>query len=159
MLFAVSSVLAGAGVALGSVSRDAGPVSAQQPQLFQYRLALPGVARDGASPVGQDQFVTSATATYANGKVNITARVRPTVNAVVVVDVEIYGPDGVRVGQEYYDQESFKANVQRSFPVSWTPPANLPAGEYRVKVGIFAPGPEWETLYHWNDTAATVFIP
>ncbi|MGE5597025.1 MAG: hypothetical protein ACM3S1_13455 [Hyphomicrobiales bacterium] len=124
-----------------------------------YTRYVPLLARDGAMPVGQQEFATAATATVANGKVTVTASVRTALPGKYVVDFELYAANGVRVNQQWFDQEPFSANQQRSFTITWTPPAGTKPGTYIAKIGIFAPGPEWATLYHWNDSAATFTLP
>ncbi|MCC7366661.1 MAG: hypothetical protein IT303_20050 [Dehalococcoidia bacterium] len=153
------AVLAVAGGALLPAWQGSKQADAQQQTARPFKVRLPQLARDGLSPVGQNQFATSATAVYSGGKANITARVTAEQTDLVVVDIEVYGPPGTRVNQQYFNGASLNAKEERAFNVTWTPPAGAAPGTYVVKVGIFATGPEWETLFHWNDNAATFVVP
>ena len=66
-----------------------------------------------------------------------------------IVDLEIYAPNGVRVGQRVFDAQSFSAGQRRTYRVNYDVPSNGQLGTYTVKVGIFSTG--WGTLYSWND--------
>lgn len=140
-------------------ARDKSGQARGEERTLAYRLALPQVVRDGLSPLNQGEFATSASAVRTSTNVAITAIVRATTESVVVVDVEVYGAGGQRVYQGYYDGAVLRAGQPRTFTWTWTPEPNLPAGQYIVKLGIFAPGPEWQQLFHWNDAAATVSWP
>ena len=70
----------------------------------------------------------------------------------VLVDIEVYGPTGAKVYQEYFDSQVLAAGETRSYPITWAIPGNAATGTYRVKIGIFSPG--WGTLYEWNDSAS-----
>lgn len=150
-------VVAGLGRALPGASGEgaAEPASAAQVQLIR----IAGLARDGLQPASQASFTTSASAALANGRVSVTANVTPQQSGEFVVDVEIYAPNGRRVDQQWFDREPFVNGRTRPFTILWTPPQGRAPGEYLVKVGMFAPGPEWEVLYHWNDAAATFVLP
>jgi hypothetical protein len=73
-----------------------------------------------------------------------------------LIDIEVYGPDGSKVFQQFFDNQSFTADQQRQYTVRWNTPNGAAAGTYVVKIGVFTPG--WGTLYHWNDNAAQFTI-
>ena len=68
------------------------------------------------------------------------------------MNVEVYDPQGARVVQKVYDQQTFSAGQARTYEFTWTAPPTAVTGAYTVKVGAFKAG--WGTLYHWNNSAA-----
>jgi hypothetical protein len=99
-------------------------------------VAPPTVSRGASDTITAS--VTSATATSA------------------LVDVEIYSSSGVKVFQQWWDNQALGAGQARTFPTSWTVPTTLAPGNYIVVVGIFSTG--WGTLYNWNGNAAILTI-
>ena len=87
----------------------------------------------------------------------LTAVVTAVGTATALVDVEIF-PEGSTVAayQVWFDNQSFGAGQQRSYPVSWQVPADAARVAYVVKIGVYAPG--WQTLYDWNAAAGTVTV-
>ena len=83
----------------------------------------------------------------------MTAAITSPLSGNALVDIEIYNPQGVKVHQAYYDNQSFAAGGTKSFTTSWRVPSNAPRGTYTVKIGIFSPG--WGSLHLWNNGAAT----
>jgi hypothetical protein len=73
-----------------------------------------------------------------------------------LVDIEVYGPDGEKVYQRWYDNQSFSGGQTKSFTTQWNLPRSAPSGTYTVKVGVFSPG--WGTLYTWNNSVATFTV-
>jgi hypothetical protein len=104
----------------------------------------------------------SASAQVASATINkgqterITASVRSGTTAQALVDVEVYGPTGQKVYQQFYDAQSFTAGVTKNFTSSWRIPRNAQSGTYTVAVGVFSNG--WGTLYTWNGNVATFTI-
>ena len=131
--------------------------SRSQGMVIRGRLGL--MAKDGLNPANQDDFVTSTAAAFINGEIVVTARVRSSVSALTVVDIEIYQPNGARVNQQWFDHTPFAAGQEREFTIRWAPPPGAPRGTYLIKLGVFEPGREWFVLYHWKDAAATVILP
>ena len=72
------------------------------------------------------------------------------------MDLEVFSLSGVKVYQQYWDNQTFAPGQTRSYPTNWTLPGNLAKGTYYVKVGIFSAG--WGTLYAWNDTAGAMTV-
>lgn len=66
-----------------------------------------------------------------------------------IVDVEVYNQAGIRVLQQFFENQIFAARETKTFAVPWTPGAD---GSYSVKIGVFAAG--WTRMLHWNDGAA-----
>jgi hypothetical protein len=85
--------------------------------------------------------------------VNVT--VTSTTNRQALVDVEIYR-GSTKVFQQWWDAQSFTANVARTFSTSWAIPSSEPQTLHTVKVGVFSSG--WGTLFDWNNNAAS-FTP
>jgi hypothetical protein len=69
-----------------------------------------------------------------------------------LVDLEVFGPSGQQVTQQWWDRQAFRAGQTRRYTLSWPVPPNAPAGTYTLKIGTFAVG--WGTTYSWNNAAA-----
>ncbi|MGZ5380066.1 MAG: Ig-like domain-containing protein, partial [Mycobacterium sp.] len=116
----------------------------------------------GTAPSGftSGGYTTSATATPSTVRVRNAVQLGIVVTSAVarsaLVDVEVYGPTGVKVFQRAWDGQSFAAGQQRSYTASWSVPSNAATGRYVVRVGIFKPG--WAGLYHWNSSAAQITV-
>ena len=126
---------------------------------MSHRLAVSNLAHDGQNPVSQGGFTSSATAQVANGVVTVTARVRALQGTIAVFDLEIYGPTGARVDQQYQDNTVFSAGQERLVTFRWAIAAGTKPGAYSITVGLFQPGKEWQALYHWNTSAGSFFLP
>jgi hypothetical protein len=157
MRTAIFAALIGA-CAAGLASLSGGERTVRAEPARTYVVSLQQLSRDGQNPASQSSFSTSAQVTRDGGAVKVTATVRATKASTAVVDVEIYGPNG-RVAQEWFDNSSLPANQSRSFTTTWQVPGNAVLGDYTVKIGLFEPGSQWQTLYHWNDSAATFSLP
>src|SRR5829696_7156474 len=70
--------------------------------------------------------LASPTSPPANTTVVVTANVVASTTRRVLVDVEIYNREGVKVHQRGWDNERFTANVPREFP-------NSVAGRFRAE--------------------------
>ena len=71
----------------------------------------------------------------------------------VIVDMEIYDSAGVKVNQQTVTNQTLGSRQTLSFSFKWTPTT---AGVYTVKTGLF--DSTWNTLYHWNNAAATITV-
>ncbi len=100
--------------------------------------------------------VTAPTTVKRGSRVGITASVRPNVDSTVLVDVEVYAPNGSKVFQTYWDRRSFSANQTRAFSSTWRIPSNAATGNYTVRIGVFGAG--WNGLLHWNHSATTFTV-
>jgi len=89
------------------------------------------------------------------GSVRIKGVVRPTKTQRALVSVEVYRA-GKQVFQRYFDHSTLRRGRVRSFSATWSVPADAPAGDYVVKLGVFAPG--FERLRSWNDHAARISV-
>ena len=138
---------------------DAAPPPVAAQGTLTHRLPLMGITKDGQNPASQSSFISSATAVVSGGRVTITARVRSVESAVAVFDVETIGPGGQRVDQQYRDNTTFTAGGEQEITFTWTPPPGSVRGAYAVRIGLFEPGKEWKTLYHWNDSAGRFDLP
>ena len=119
-----------------------------------HTIALPLVSRS-VTTVAAATYTTSATATPSTlapgASVTVNTAVRPAAATTLIVDLEIYQPNGQRIFQQSWDNQTFTAGQQRTFSTTWQVPANSAAGGYSVRVGLFAPG--WTSMYHWNNAA------
>lgn len=68
-----------------------------------------------------------------------------------LVDVEVYAPNGSKVGQTWFDNQVFSAGTTRTFTYTYTVGATATLGTYVVKIGVFSLG--WGTLRSWNNGA------
>lgn len=110
-----------------------------------------------ATPLPAPSFTSTAMlsgpSVIAGGSVGITASVTSATATTAVVDIEIYAPGAASaIYQVYFENQTFAAGQQRSYPATWLVPAGTAVGNYSVKLGVFAPN--WASLYSWNDSAA-----
>jgi hypothetical protein len=98
---------------------------------------------------------TSRGVVRRGGSVRIRAAVRPTKSQRALVSIEVYR-GGDQVFQRYFDHAVLRRGRARSFSTRWTVGADAAAGEYVVKLGVFAPG--FDGLRAWNDHAARVRV-
>ncbi|MFN0146144.1 MAG: hypothetical protein ACKVT1_06515 [Dehalococcoidia bacterium] len=82
--------------------------------------------------------------------------VRTGTAASALIDLEIYGPTGAKVGQVFYDNQTFAAGAVKRYTWTWAVPAAAAKGTYTVKVGVFAPG--WGAFQYWNNGAKTFVV-
>lgn len=96
-------------------------------------------------------------ATLAAGATQVvTVDLRTGTASSALVDLEIYDAAGVKVGQIYYDNQSFAAGAVKRYTWTWTVPASAAKGTYTVKVGVFAPG--WASFKYWNNSVKTFVV-
>lgn len=117
----------------------------------------PALAPADPAPAAESRGFSSTAlaspATVAPGqRVAVDVLVTATAGLRALVDVEIYGPTGQKVHQQFFDNEAFGPGETRGFATGWVVPADAPGGEYTVKVGVFTPG--WGRVYDWNDAAS-----
>jgi hypothetical protein len=115
--------------------------------------ALPVTVLNRA-PTGNPAFTQSVTLSSPNPAIGspetITANITDTgADGSALIDIEVY-QNGVKVGQQFFDNQAFTANQTKTFTFSFTPTV---AGNYSVSVGVFQPG--WVSLFNWFDAAAT----
>jgi Glycosyl hydrolase family 12 len=98
--------------------------------------------------VGTTTVSPSQVATGQNAA--ITTQVTSSSSAAkMIVDLEIYNANNVKVGQQIFTGQSFSAGQARSFTWNWSTGTE---GAYMVKVGVFSPN--WRTVYAWDNDAA-----
>ncbi|MBV9357770.1 MAG: hypothetical protein JO023_19835 [Chloroflexi bacterium] len=129
---------------------------------------LPATATPTRTPLPPTATATPASAAYALGasvspgslsagqSVTITSSVKPSAAATVLVDVEVYSASGVKMFQQYWDNQTFTANQTRTYSATWSVPAGTATGAYTVDVAVFGSG--WGTLYSWDGGAATITV-
>jgi hypothetical protein len=103
----------------------------------------------------QTASVSSGTVA-AGGSVTITGTFGIGTAGTYLTDIEVYSGSGVKVHQQWYDNQTFAAGQHRAFQSTWNVPANTPAGTYTVMLGTFAPS--WSGFYAWNSSAATIVV-
>ncbi|MBI2098764.1 MAG: PQQ-dependent sugar dehydrogenase [Candidatus Wildermuthbacteria bacterium] len=91
---------------------------------------------DNPNPVVEEQL--SATTTITNAGTE----------DAILVDLEIYNAAGLKVAQQFYDNEVIPTATTKDYTISWTPQA---AGNYRIAVGLIHTG--WQGLYEWTNEA------
>jgi endoglucanase len=105
-------------------------------------------------------FTTSATESPSSlapgGTATIIASVTSSTSTAALVDIEIYGANGSRANQTFFDNQAFTAGQPRSFTGTWQVPTNAQTGNYVLDIGVFAPG--WASTYAWNASAATLSV-
>jgi endoglucanase len=74
----------------------------------------------------------------------------------VLVDIEIYDPNGSFVFGGSYPTETFAAAETHQYVLTYAPAANAIGGSYVVRTGIFAPG--WGNLLDWNSSAGSFAV-
>ncbi|MGE3077132.1 MAG: hypothetical protein AB7N24_20580 [Dehalococcoidia bacterium] len=108
-------------------------------------------------PLGFSSSVSpSKSSVSAGSSIKLTTRVKASAKGKALIDIEVYGPDGTKVYQKVYDNQSFSAGATKSWSPTWSISRWASKGTYTVKVGVFSPG--WGTLYDWNDSAATFTV-
>jgi hypothetical protein len=132
----------------------------QAPTSTPTKTATPRPTSTPTTPpvvAGWSSTGNSSAATINKGqseRVTITAR--GGANATALVDVEVYGPNGFKLYQKFYDNQSFAAGATKSYSASVAIPRSAPSGQYTVMVGIFSPG--WGSLYNWNSSVSTFTV-
>jgi hypothetical protein len=107
-------------------------------------------------------FSTGPTAAAPNPvargqSVTITTAVRATAPASgIVVDLEIYDPQGRKVAQQVFSGQSFAAGQTRSYTWTWPVGANRERTTYTIKIGVFSAG--WSTLHLWENAAGSFSV-
>ncbi len=109
-----------------------------------------------AAPTPAPSFSAASSVTPASvaagGSVAVTALVTSSGADSALVDVEIWAPGALApTYQVWFDNQTFAAGQQRSYPASWQVPTGATLGSYTVKVGVFAPA--WTTNYTWANPA------
>jgi hypothetical protein len=89
----------------------------------------------------------------ANSQLSVTVNVTSATATGALVDVEFYDANNKKVGQQYFDNESFTAGQSKTYTATWKPPAD---GTYTVMAGVFNPG--WGTNYSWNANVAQITV-
>ena len=116
---------------------QAATFSVQAPATLAFSV---GPTTASPNPVSRGQSVTIGTAVRATAPASG-----------IIVDLEIYDPQGRRVAQRIFSGQSFAAGQTRGFTWTWPVGATQSMGTYTVKVGIFSGN--WSTLYRWEKAA------
>ena len=93
-------------------------------------------------------FVSSATpsATTTGQTVTVNTTVTSSAATSAVIGVVVFTPGGMSLAfQKWFQNESFGAGEQRTYPVSWTVPAGAALGTYSVDVSAYALG--WKLFF------------
>jgi lysophospholipase L1-like esterase len=114
----------------------------------------------GAATLSRGGFTTSATVSAANvspgDMVTIDVHVTSSASAVVGVSVDLYSPTASILNPVTFDNETFVAGAERTFPVTWSVPGGAAVGGYSVEVRIV--DPHVVTPVHANDSAAFFMV-
>ena len=117
-----------------------------------------GVSIAAYTPYVPPQVTISGTsspaANVSNAGETATITVTSATATTLLVDVEVYSPNGDKVTQQAADNQSFAAGETKQYTVPWT--TWNQKGDYVVKVGVFNPG--WGPLIKWNDDVADVQV-
>jgi hypothetical protein len=73
-----------------------------------------------------------------------------------IVDFEVYNTAGTKLYQTYRSPVAFAANSAKTVKATWTVPTSQATGRYTLKIGVF--GPNWNPLYTWDNSAATITV-
>ncbi|MCC7371412.1 MAG: cellulase family glycosylhydrolase [Chloroflexi bacterium] len=115
-------------------------------------------ATPGGTPTAP--YVTSAAVSPSSvtpgGGVSIGANVTIAAAGVYVVDVEVHNATEQNLRQWYWENQSFAAGQTRSYPVTWSVPANMPAGTYTVQIGVFSA--DWGVNHFWDSYSAFITV-
>ncbi|WP_310832564.1 glycoside hydrolase family 44 protein [Paenibacillus pedocola] len=76
----------------------------------------------------------------AGTKATVNVSVTSSEHTEVLLDVEFFDAALQNVGKVFVDNIKLEAGVEKTVPLVWNVPANLPAGEYMVSFGIFGAG-------------------
>ena len=98
----------------------------------------------------------SRTTVHRGGWVTVTARVTASAGSIALVDLEIAGPNGRKVGQRSWSAVTFTGGATRTLTWTWHVSTTRPLGLYTVRIGVFTPG--WSTLEVWNGRAAAFHV-
>ena len=110
----------------------------------------PGPSFSASSSVTPSSLATG-------GSVGVTALVTSATASSALVDVEIWAPGALApTYQVWFDNQSFAAGQQRSYPATWQVPVTAGLGTYTVKLAVYAPS--WATLYTTVSPAATFAV-
>lgn len=105
--------------------------------------------------------VTSASALPATAAAGQTVRLATSIRSSaaasnMIVDLEVYTAAGVKVGQTFYQGQSFSRSQTRSYSWSYAVPAGSAAGRYTLMVGVFTAG--WSSDVYWDGSAASFTV-
>lgn len=103
---------------------------------FTVVAASPAITAAAGSTVSIPITVTSATATTS------------------LVDIEVYDSTNKKVGQQFFDNETFTAGQSKDYTMTWK--EDSPSGTYTVMAGVFSPG--WGKVYQWNASVNTATL-
>jgi hypothetical protein len=109
-----------------------------------------------ASPSFSSSGSASPSSAPRGTSMSLTANVKSATATKALIDVEVYGPTGAKVFQQFWDNQTFISGQTRSFKVTWSVPASASTGSYTVKVGVFSTG--WGALHNWNNNAVSMTI-
>lgn len=70
-----------------------------------------------------------------------------------IVDVEVYTSGGVKVFQQFYENQSFTVGQSKGYNPSWTPTS---AGEYLIVAGVF--NNNWSVNYIWISNVKSIAV-
>ncbi len=143
------------GAAEGTYTVDIGLFStdwSENPHWHSAAAAFAVTAAGTEPPPAPASFNVVATASpdpiMAGNKLTIATTVTAGSDSNILLDVEVYDAQGVKVFQNYWDNQTLTAGVEKTYTTYWQIPAAHAAGTYTISVGIFGPG--WGDYYDWQ---------
>ena len=112
---------------------------------------------NGTAPPAFTGTASASPATIVAGaSTTITAQITDTGGPLPsgVVDLEIYDSGGNKVGQQYWQTESFAVAQPKTYTWQWATPTT--SGPYTIDIGVF--GPNWAPGYLWAADAGTITV-
>jgi len=70
-----------------------------------------------------------------------------------IVDVEVYTSGGVKVFQQFYENQSFTVGQSKGYNPTWTPTS---VGDYLIVAGVF--NNNWSVNYIWNSSVKNLAV-
>jgi endoglucanase len=95
---------------------------------------------------------TAVSPSSTAGSFTIKVSVKSQSAATGLVDLFVYGPDGKKVTEKWWENQSFSAGQTRTYTLDWKAPAGARSGTYTVSVGVFSS--DWKQLRYWGDAQA-----
>ncbi|MGO4548213.1 glycoside hydrolase family 44 protein [Paenibacillus sp. 2TAB23] len=119
-------------------------------------LPMPIVTALASNPLTASAVLASSIVEAGTGAA-VNVSVKATDQTDVLIDVEFFDSSLKNVGKVFVDHIKLEAGVERTVPLVWQVPANLPAGQYLVSFGIFGAG--WGSgVSKWFPGAATLTV-
>jgi len=115
------------------------------------------VKEAGAVPLSfTTRAVVPVQTVLASNKISFVAEVISTRDTSVLVDVEVFDPNGHKAFYKVFDNQAVTAGQALRLPVELDIPQDARGGTYKIQIGIFKPG--WGENYDWNSNAGSFTV-